>query len=452
MAAAVVVMAAAAATATAPVVAGDAIPATSAAFSANGAQPTILSLASDCDRSCAQTVADRLTAAGCNSVRQFRSIRMVAARCPAGAGPSGGGGGAAGAGGMGAATAQGTKDGGDGEDWTSIPGVAAWEPDEGVTAATPVKPAARPTVVSSGQPYLWGRDRINQARLPLDRRMSTNSCYPRAGKGVLVMVIDSGCAWDHTEFAHLVQSRRMATLPAPGSDFSSGYDDHGHGTHVAGTVAGRTMGVAPGINLMCVKVLDADGNGTVADVLSGFNLAAELADKYPSLPIILSASLGGKRSPTGRGGSSRPRNDMMARAATAAAESGVVLVAAAGNESDDACDYSPASDPHVIAVSNANRLDYLAMTSNWGRCVDVAAPGQDIISADSTSMPDGVVSFSGTSMAAPHVSGLAALVLAETNGGRRSLDSAGVVSALTAPGGVIVDGSPMAWLDQEKCR
>ncbi|GAB0489478.1 hypothetical protein MMPV_000697 [Pyropia vietnamensis] len=439
------------AAAAAAVVAGEVTLAPAPASSPSSMQQTILSLASDCDSGCAQTVADRLTAAGCTRVRQFRSLGMVAAHCPTDASSSGGGGGAAGVGGMGAATASDEADGGGGQDWTTIPGVDAWEPDEGVTAATPVASTERTAVSAATRPYLWGRDRINQARLPLDRRIDTSRCYPRAGAGVHVFVLDTGCAWDHAEFSHLTRARHMAVVPAPGSDFPSGYDDNGHGTHVAGTVAGKTAGVAPDVYMTCVKVLRGDGNGTLADVVAGFDLATEWTINNPSVPVLLSVSLGAKRPDTSRGRGGRRPIDMAERAAIAAVSSGAVIVAAAGNSNEDACDYTPASDPHVIAVGNANRRDDLHKSSNWGRCVDVAAPGDRILSADATSMPDGLVAHTGTSMAAPHVTGLAALVLAETNGGRRLLDSAAVVSALTSPGGVRVGGSPMAWLDQETC-
>lgn len=377
---------------------------------------------------------------------------MVAARCPAavaGAGTSRGGGYPTGE--MGAAA----NDEADGGLLTSIPGVAAWAPDEGVTADAPVGGGARPPPTSAAasarrRPYLWGLDRINQATLPLDRRTATATCYPHAGAGVHVFVVDSGCRSDHAQFAHLAAANRLSIVPAVGSKFVSGEDDNGHGTHVAGTVAGRTTGVAPGVTLTCVKALEAGGRGSYADIISAFDMASLWAVEHPTVPVVLSASLGSQRPRRSRTNAhGRALLDAITEAALRAADAGVVLVASAGNRAGDACDHTPASERHVIAVGNIDDTDARAALSNWGRCVDVTAPGTDILSADYSSA-DGVTEKSGTSMAAPHVAGLAALVMAEE---RRRLPSAAVVAALTAPGGGrLDDGTPLAWLDADACR
>lgn len=311
----------------------------------------------------------------------------------------------------------------------------AWAPDEGVTAAIPVgglawpptgttvgddcddgaaaaAAAAAPTSEAAApfvHPYLWGRDRINQATLPLDARTSTTRCYPRGGAGVHVFVADTGCMTAHAEFRHLVDAGRFAVLPAPGSAHTSGEDESGHGTHVAGTIAGRGTGVAPGVRLTCVKVLNGTGHGTITDVLSALDVATGWAAGNPNSPVLFSASLSGKR-PGGilpivvGGGGGGVAVDMMATGATAAAAAGVVFVAAAGNDGADACRYTPASDPHVVAVGSTARTDVAATTSNRGPCVDLVAPGVGILSADARSV-DGRVLLSGTSMAAPHVPG-----------------------------------------------
>ncbi|GAB0494432.1 hypothetical protein MMPV_005725 [Pyropia vietnamensis] len=435
------------------------------AVAVGGRQATILSLLPSCDSECTQRVAARLAADGCQRVRHLRGLRMMTAECPWVVDGAHGDG----AGAVGGLTAS-TRDRAVGKgDWTTIPGVAAWAPDDGVTAAMPVGEPGWPTprAAESGTedsteavlmlptpapftfPYLWGRDRINQPSLPLDKRTSTQQCYPRGGAGVHVYVADTGCMSAHAEFRHLAAAGRLEVMPAPGSRYSTGEDGSGHGTHVAGTIAGRGTGVAPGVRLTCIKVLNATGQGTVTDVLSALDVATQWAADHPDNPVLLSASLSGKRPHRGIPGAA-VAIDMMASGATTAAAAGVVVVAAAGNDAADACGYTPASDPHVVAVGSVQSNDEVAASSNWGACVDVVAPGVGILSADARSM-DGRVALSGTSMAAPHVTGLAALVMGE-RGSQRRLSTQQVVEALTAPAGIRVGQTPLAWLDPTACE
>jgi len=293
--------------------------------------------------------------------------------------------------------------------------------------------------VSNGSyPYLWGKDRINQPRLPLDRRTSTASCYPAAGAGVHVFVLDTGCTPSHEQFSHL--GDRLTIRAAPGSAFPSGVDDGRHGTHVAATIAGAATGVAPRVNLTCIKVLKADNSGSSLDVLAALDVVVAWAAAHPTVPAVLSASFGGRR----RAGAP----DMLAAAAARVTAAGVVFVGSAGNEGDDACAYTPAVEPSVVAVANAAVDDSLADTSNRGACVTLIAPGTRIVSADAASADGrGLVAMTGTSMAAPHVSGLAALVLGEV--GRR-LPLARLLPALNG-GGVTAAGLPLAWVDPHVC-
>lgn len=279
-------------------------------------QATILSLATGCDDGCAGRVGDGLATAGCGGVRHFRGLGVVAARCPAtaaGAGTSRGGGTA-----YGAMRAAANDDAG-GDVLTSVPGVAAWALDKGVTAAAPVGGGgdgarAPPMLVAAATAgsYLRGLDRINQATLPLDRRTATGTCYPRVGAGVHVYIVDSGCRSDHAQFAHLAAERRLSILPAIGSDFASGEDDNGHGTHVAGTVVGRETGIAPGVALTCAKATIKDGRCSYADILSAFDMATVWGTRHPTTPVLLTASLGTKR-PRAPSGTVHPVADMMAR-------------------------------------------------------------------------------------------------------------------------------------------
>ncbi|MFY1699321.1 S8 family serine peptidase [Solwaraspora sp. WMMA2101] len=235
-----------------------------------------------------------------------------------------------------------------------------------------------------------GLDRIDQRSQPLDGSFS----YPRVAPVVRAYVIDTGIRMSHTEFTGRVRAGRDTI-----DNDDDPTDCRGHGTHVAGTVGGTTYGVAKNVELVAVRVLDCNGNGNVATVITGIDWVT--ADHDPGEPAVANMSLGGP--------AYAPMDEAIARSTA----DGVTYVVSAGNDSGaDACGYSPARAPQAITVAATGPDDTRAAFSNIGGCVDIFAPGVDIVSAgitdDTAARP-----ASGTSMAAPHVAGAAALILAE---------------------------------------
>lgn len=237
-------------------------------------------------------------------------------------------------------------------------------------------------VTASGS---WGLDRIDQRALPLDGRFFPNG----TGSGVTVFVVDTGIAAGHPEFGGRV---------APGftsvNDGNGTSDCSGHGTHVAGVVAGSTQGVARAATLVPVRVLDCKGSGSVSSVLAGL----EWVLHQPTRPAVVNISLGGSLS------------YVVDLYVEALAFFGFTPVVAAGNDGQDACRTSPARTPDAITVGATTAGDSRAAFSNYGTCIDIFAPGVNISSA-STSAPNGIGVKSGTSFAAPFVAGAAALLL-----------------------------------------
>ncbi|MFF4425247.1 S8 family serine peptidase [Streptomyces sp. NPDC001549] len=231
----------------------------------------------------------------------------------------------------------------------------------------------------------WGQDRIDQKQLPLDNSFTVNG----NGAGVTAYILDTGIDYTHTEFGPRATFGYDAM---PDAATQKGLDCNGHGTHVAGTVGGKTYGVATKVNLVSVRVLGCDGQGTYAGMIAGMDWVAKNAKQ----PAVLNGSLGGSLS--------KALND----AATALSDAGVLPVLAAGNEAKDACQVSPASAERVVTVAASNRYDEETDFSNWGTCVELYAPGEEIVSAK---LGGGSMSESGTSMAAPHVTGVVALYL-----------------------------------------
>lgn len=249
------------------------------------------------------------------------------------------------------------------------PDVAYVEPDR----------VARATATESNAP--WGLDRSDQHALPL----SGTFTYTSTGSGVRAYIIDTGIETSHPQFG----GRASAVYDAV-NDGKNGIDCNGHGTHVAGTVGSSTYGVAKGAYLRAVRVLDCSGSGSNSGVIAGINWVAQ---NHIS-PAVANMSLGG--------GASQAVDD----AVNALAASGVFVAVAAGNENQDACNTSPARAANVTTVAASTIADAKASFSNYGGCVDLYAPGLNITS---TWLNGGTNTISGTSMATPHATGVAAL-------------------------------------------
>jgi subtilisin family serine protease len=227
----------------------------------------------------------------------------------------------------------------------------------------------------------WGIDRIDQTNLPLNGTYT----YGSGAATVHAYVIDTGIRTDHAEFGR----RAQQVYNSAGGKNS---DCNGHGTHVAGTIGGATHGVAKEVQLYGIKVLGCSGSGTWSGIIAGMDWVAANHRK----PAVANMSLGGGRN--------QAVNDATARLMGA----GVYVVVAAGNSNADACNYSPAATPGVMTVAASTNTDAKASYSNWGSCVNLYAPGSSITSAWHSSRT-ATNTISGTSMASPHVAGVAAL-------------------------------------------
>ena len=227
----------------------------------------------------------------------------------------------------------------------------------------------------------WGIDRIDQRALPLSRSYT----YTSTGSGVRAYIIDTGILTAHTEFG----GRASNVYDGFGGN---GQDCNGHGTHVAGTVGGAAYGVAKAALLRGVRVFQCSGGSSNSTIIAGIDWVTGNHIK----PAVANLSLGG--------GFSQATNDAVTRLANA----GVFVAVAAGNSNANACNTSPASAPAVTTVAASTNTDAKASYSNYGSCVDLYAPGSAITSAWYTST-SATNTISGTSMASPHVAGVAAL-------------------------------------------
>lgn len=232
----------------------------------------------------------------------------------------------------------------------------------------------------------WGLDRINQRDLPLDDSYSPST----DGSGVSVYVIDTGIIPTHVDFG----GRATAAYDAIGGD---GTDCNGHGTHCAGTVGSDTYGVAKNARLYGVRVLSCLGSGSFSGIIDGMDWVAVNAQ----FPAVASMSLGGGASLS---------VDLAVRNLV---QAGVTVSVASGNSNADACNYSPARARDAISVGATDSSDSRASFSNYGSCVDIFAPGVDITSTWIGRSNTATSTISGTSMACPHVSGVAALILGQ---------------------------------------
>ena len=231
----------------------------------------------------------------------------------------------------------------------------------------------------------WGLDRIDQRDLPLD----SSYTYNQTGAGVRAYIIDTGIRTSHSQFG----GRASIGYDAIG-DGQNGQDCNGHGTHVSGTVGGSTYGVAKGVTLIGVRVLDCSGSGSNSGVIAG----VDWVTSNRILPAVANMSLGG--------GASTALDDAVRRSISA----GVTYAIASGNSNVDACSSSPARVAEAITVNSTTSTDARSSFSNYGTCTDIFAPGSSITSSWYSS-DTATNTISGTSMATPHVAGAAALYL-----------------------------------------
>jgi subtilisin family serine protease len=284
---------------------------------------------------------------------------------------------------------------------------------------TRVEPDGIASASTSQVNATWGIDRVDQRSLPL----SGTYTYAATGSGVTAYIIDTGIRFDHAEFGG------RATSGYDAVDGGSADDCNGHGTHVSGTVGGATYGVAKGVALVAVRVLDCGGSGTWSGVIAGMDWVA--ANRH--LPAVANMSLGG--------GANASVDDALRRMISA----GVATAVAAGNGNQggvaqDACKSSPARVLEAMTISATDKTDKKASWANYGNCVDWFAPGVGITSAWLTSST-ATNTISGTSMATPHTTGVAALYL-QGNPGASALTVRDALFAGSTKG--IVTGSKTA--------
>ena len=253
----------------------------------------------------------------------------------------------------------------------------------------------------------WGLDRIDQRSRPTDGRYT----YQATGTGVRAYIIDTGIRATHTDFG----GRVISGFDAIGDGFGTN-DANGHGTHVAGTVGGSQWGVAKNVTLIAVRVLDAAGFGSNSGVVAGVDFVT--SHHQSGQPAVANMSLGG------------PTATVIDDAVVRSINDGVTYAVAAGNNNTNACNSSPARVPSAITVGATSNTDARSSFSNFGTCLDLFAPGSDIPSAWNGSDTD-TNTISGTSMATPHVTGVAALYLEKNPNASPSAVAAAIINGAT---------------------
>jgi subtilisin family serine protease len=312
----------------------------------------------------------------------------------------------------------------------AMPGVLAVAPDIKLTTFdTPARTTQQLTdhPLYGTLPPIWGLDRIDQRSRSLDKAYS----YNMTGAGVTAYIVDTGVAPNHVEFATQAGTRvqpapRRFDAYRPAGDPQYGEDCDGHGTHVAGTLGGRTFGVAKDVSIVSVRVLDCEGSGYISDIVKGIDWM--IAD-HTGGPAVANMSFGGGT------------NSAIDAAVNRAIDDGIAVAVAAGNDGRNACSYSPARVPRALTVGATDSNDKKASFSNYGSCLDLFAPGTSILSSygGTGSATTAWALLSGTSMATPHVAGVAALILSAVPGAAPSQVGSALASVATT--GVVTSSS-----------